>query len=128
MKLVKLQAMQRHTFESNPTIFGKILRGEIPAQVVYEDEHTLAFHDIAPKAATHVVIIPKQHLTGLQDATAADAALLGHLLVAANAIAAKLGVQSTGYRLITNAGPGAGQEVPHLHFHLLAGSPSLPGF
>lgn len=120
--------MQRHTLASNPTIFGKILRGEIPANVVYEDEHILAFNDIAPKAPTHVIIIPKQHLTGLQAATESDAQLLGHLLVAANQIAAKLGVQQSGYRLITNAGSGAGQEVPHLHFHLLAGAPNLPGF
>jgi len=120
--------MQRYTFEENPTVFGKILRGEIPATVVYEDEYILAFNDIAPKAATHVVIIPKQHVQGLQDATEADAALLGRLMVAANRIAEKLGVKEQGYRIITNAGEGAGQEVPHLHLHLLAGSPHLPGF
>ena len=117
----------RHSFESNPTIFGKILRGEIPSRKVYEDDLVYAFHDIAPKAETHVLIIPKQHLTGNQDATTGDEALLGHLLVTANTIAAQLGVKDSGYRLITNAGTGAGQEVPHLHFHLLAGS-SLPGF
>ena len=120
--------MQRYTFEENPTIFGKILRGEIPATVVYEDEHVLAFNDIAPKAATHIVIVPKQHMVGLQDATNADATLLGHLMVAANIIAEKVGVKQQGYRIITNAGQGAGQEVPHLHLHLLAGSPHLPGF
>lgn len=118
----------RHTLSDNPTIFGKILRGEIPCNKVYEDETVLAFHDIAPKAPVHVLIIPKQHLTGLQDAGPADAALLGQLLVTINKIAAQLGVQETGYRLITNAGTGAGQEVPHLHFHLLAGKPALPGF
>lgn len=118
----------RHTSEENPTIFGKILRGEIPAKVVYEDDLVLAFYDIAPKAPTHVVIIPKTHLVGLQDATDGDEALLGALMVAANKIAAQLGVQGTGYRIITNAGAGAGQEVPHLHLHLLAGAPNLPGF
>lgn len=118
----------RHTFESNPTIFGKILRKEIPATFIYEDDHVVAFPDIAPKAATHVLIIPKQHIESLQDVTDADAALMGHILVAANRIAGQLGVKTGGYRLITNAGSGAGQEVPHLHFHLLAGSPKLPGF
>jgi histidine triad (HIT) family protein len=120
----------RYTLEENPTIFGKILRREIPCTKVYEDEHVLAFNDIAPKAPVHVIIIPKAHLTGLQDATPVDAALLGNLLVAANAIAEKLGVKETGFRIISNAGKGAGQEVPHLHFHLLAnpsGAP-LPGF
>lgn len=117
----------RHTPDSNPTIFGKILRKEIPAKVVYEDDLVLAFHDIAPKAPIHVVIIPKTHLTGVQDAQAGDEALLGHLLVAANTIARQLSVNESGYRLITNAGKGAGQEVPHLHFHLLAGTSPLPG-
>lgn len=120
--------MTRHTLAQNPTVFGKILRKEIPANVVYEDDTVLAFHDIAPKAPTHIVIIPKQHLVGLQDAQESDTQLLGTLLVAATKIAAKLGVKDTGFRIITNAGSGAGQEVPHLHFHLLAGSPKLPGF
>lgn len=122
----------RYTVEENPTIFGKILRGEIPATLVYEDEHFVAFNDIHPKAATHVLIIPRQHIASLQEVTEADAALLGKLLVTANTIAEKLEVKEQGYRLITNAGSGAGQEVPHLHFHLLAGSPAtgtkLPGF
>lgn len=124
--------MTRYSLSDNPTVFGKILRGEIPATVVYEDEQVLAFNDIAPKAPIHVVIIPKQHLEGVQAATEADTALLGHLLVTANKIAAQLGVQASGYRLITNAGSGAGQEVPHLHLHLLANQPGttakLPGF
>lgn len=120
----------RHTFETNPTIFGKILRGEIPCRKVYEDDHVLAFHDIAPKAPIHVIIIPKIHLVGLQDATPDDATLLGHLLTASTTIAAQLGVLESGFRLITNAGKGAGQEVPHLHFHLLADprGAALPGF
>lgn len=117
----------RYSPSDNPTIFGKILRGEIPSQKVYEDALAYAFHDIAPKAEVHVLIIPKQHLEGNQDAQAGDEALLGHLLVVANKIAAQLGVQTSGYRIITNAGKGAGQEVPHLHLHLLAGK-SLPGF
>ena len=118
----------RYTPETNPTIFGKILRGEIPCNKVYEDEHILAFHDIHPKAPTHVLIVPKQHLEGVQDARPGDELLLGHLLVAANTIAQQLGVHQTGFRLIANCGSGAGQEVPHLHLHLLAGTPTLPGF
>lgn len=118
----------RHTPESNPTIFGKILREEIPCKKVYEDDLVLAFHDIAPRAPVHVIIIPKQHLTGNQDARVGDEALLGHLMVTANTIATLLGVNESGYRLITNAGKGAGQEVPHFHLHLLAGTYPLPGF
>ncbi len=110
----------RYSLAENPTVFGKILRGEIPCRKVYEDEHVLAFHDIAPKAPVHVVIIPKAHLVGLQEATADDATLLGQLLAATPHIAAALGVQHSGFRIISNAGVGAGQEVPHLHLHLLA--------
>lgn len=111
----------RHTPENNPTIFGKILRKEIPAKIVYEDDHVLAFHDIHPQAPVHVVIIPKQHLVGLHDARADDATALGHLMATIPAIAQAAGVLESGFRLITNAGPDAGQEVPHLHFHLLGG-------
>ncbi|PZP38725.1 MAG: histidine triad nucleotide-binding protein [Pseudomonas fluorescens] len=120
--------MKRYTEQDNPTIFGKILRGEIPCTKVYEDDLVLAFHDIAPKAPVHVIIIPKQHLEGNQSAVEGDEALLGHLMVTANTIATQLGVNESGYRLITNAGKGAGQEVPHLHLHLLAGTYPLPGF
>jgi len=120
------------TVAANPTIFGKILRGEIPCKKVYENEHVLAFEDIAPKAPIHILIIPKQHLTGLQAATPEHAPLLGHLLLAATTIAQQLGVHESGFRVITNAGAGAGQEVFHLHLHLLAnhrgGSGPLPGF
>lgn len=120
----------RYSFATNPTIFGKILRKEIPADVVYEDDKVLAFRDIAPKAPVHVLIIPKQHMECLRCMTAEDADIMMALTSAANKVAEKLGVKESGYRLITNAGAGAGQEVPHLHFHLLA-DPSgakLPGF
>jgi len=118
----------RYTFDENPTIFGKILRGEIPCTKVYEDDHVLAFHDIAPKAPVHVLVIPKAHLEGLQDAQETDTDLLGRLMVTANKIASQLGLKEQGYRLITNAGSGAGQEVPHLHLHILSGPNGLPGF
>lgn len=111
----------RHNRQSNPTIFGKIVRGEIPAKVVYETDDVLAFHDIHPLAPIHVVIIPKDHIASLQHVSTADEALLGKLLLAAHAVAQKLNVAETGFRLIANAGPDAGQEVPHLHFHLLGG-------
>jgi histidine triad (HIT) family protein len=120
------------TLAANPTIFGKILRGEIPCKKVFENEHVLAFEDIAPKAPIHILIIPKQHLTGLQAATPERATLLGHLLLATTTIAKQLGVIDSGFRVISNAGVGAGQEVFHLHLHLLANHPGqsspLPGF
>ena len=118
----------RYSFDDNPTIFGKILRGEIPCTKVYEDAEFLAFRDIAPKAPVHVLLIPKAHLEGLQDAGDGDAALLGRLMVTANKIASELGLKEQGYRVITNAGVGAGQEVPHLHLHILSGAGGLPGF
>jgi histidine triad (HIT) family protein len=122
----------RYSYDENPTIFGKILRNEIPCTKVYEDDVVLAFHDIAPKAPIHVVVVPKQHLVGLQATTDADAALLGQIMARLNTIAEKLGVAQSGYRVVTNAGENAGQSVPHLHFHILANKPGavahLPGF
>lgn len=112
---------QRYDLLENPTVFGKILRGEIPAEVVYEDDHVLAFNDISPQAPVHVVLIPKQHMTCLRCAEAGDADLLAHMLLTVNVIADKLGLKEGGYRLITNAGEDGGQEVPHLHFHILGG-------
>lgn len=111
----------RHSFEANPTVFGKILRGEIPCNKVYEDEFVLAFHDIAPQAPVHVVVIPKAHVVGLQGVEDGDAAMLGRLMVAIPKVAAAVGVLETGFRVITNAGAHGGQEVPHLHLHLLGG-------
>ena len=111
----------RYSLHDNPTVFGKILRHEIPANIVYENEHVLAFHSIHPQAPVHIIIIPKQHLTGLQDAQPADTNLLGHLLTAVPEIAKTVGVLERGFRIISNAGPDAGQEVPHLHLHLLGG-------
>lgn len=112
------------------TIFTKIINKEIPAHIVYEDDLALAFHDIAPKAKVHVLIIPKKPLERVSDATEVDQALLGHLLLVCNRVAEKLNVSASGYRLITNNGKDAGQEVDHLHIHLLAGEtlgPHLSG-
>lgn len=102
------------------TIFKKILDREIPAKIVYEDDECLAFEDINPQAPTHVVVIPKKEIISLDDLDEADERLVGHLLVAIKSIAAGLGL-SDGYRVVTNCGRAAGQEVMHLHFHVLGG-------
>ena len=104
------------------TLFGKILRRELPADIVYEDELCLAFRDINPQAPTHVLLIPKQEIARLSDAGAGDQALLGHLLLAANKVARQLGIEDA-YRLVVNNGAAAGQSVFHLHLHILAGRP-----
>ena len=102
------------------TIFKRIIDREIPAKIVYEDEHCLAFEDIHPVAPTHLVVIPKREIVSVDDISEADEQVVGHLFVAIRAIAAQLGLED-GYRVVTNCGRDAGQEVLHLHFHLLAG-------
>lgn len=103
-------------------LFCKIIRGEIPSKKVFEDEHTFAFEDISPKAPTHVLIIPKQHLAGLKEADPADAEIIGRCHLAAAQIARQRKIEN-GYRTVLNVGPGAGQSVFHLHVHLLGGRP-----
>jgi histidine triad (HIT) family protein len=102
------------------TIFKRIIDREIPADIVYEDDLCLAFNDVNPQAPTHLLVIPKKEITSVDDIDAEDEALIGHLFVVARKIAADLGLGS-GYRVVTNCGPDAGQEVLHLHFHILAG-------
>jgi histidine triad (HIT) family protein len=102
------------------TVFKKIIDREIAAKIVYEDELCLAFEDIAPQAPVHLVLIPKQEVVSLDDLSEEDRDLAGHLLLAIGRIAAQLGL-SAGYRVVTNCGRQAGQEVMHLHLHLLAG-------
>ena len=102
------------------TLFGKIIRREIPADIVYEDDLCLAFRDINPQAPTHVLVIPKKEMAMLSDAGADDQALLGHLMLAAGRIACSLGVADA-FRLVVNNGADAGQSVFHLHLHILAG-------
>lgn len=111
--------------ESN--IFARILRGEIPSKTVYEDEHALAFHDIAPQAPTHILVIPKGAYVSWDDfsARASDAEIAGFVR-AVGAVARAAGAVAPGYRLLANAGPDAGQEVPHLHVHIFAGRPLGP--
>ena len=103
------------------TIFGKIIRKEIPARIVFENEHVLAFHDVAPQAPTHILIIPKKPLPNLGAASSDDQQLLGELLLTAAKIAKEQGLAQEGYRTVINTGSGAGQTVFHLHLHLLGG-------
>jgi len=102
------------------TIFSKVIRREIPADIVYEDELCLAFRDINPQAPTHVLLIPKKEIDSLSSASGADQALLGHLMLAAAKVARQLGVGDA-FRLVVNNGAEAGQSVFHLHLHILAG-------
>ena len=102
------------------TVFKKIIDREIPAKIVYEDDLCLAFEDINPQAPTHLIVIPKKEISSVDDLTEEDGALVGHLFAAIRKIAAELGL-SGGYRVVTNCGRDAGQEVMHLHFHVLAG-------
>ncbi len=105
----------------NDCIFCKILKGEIPSKKVYEDDLVYAFHDIAPAAPVHILIIPKNHIASLNEAAPEHQALLGHILLTAKKLAKELGVSEDGYRIVNNCGKNAGQTVFHLHFHLLAG-------
>lgn len=105
---------------SEPTIFDRILAGEIPADVVYEDDRALAFRDIAPVAPVHVLVIPKRRIVAIGEAEDADAELLGHLLVVARKVAELEGVGDA-FRVVTNSGADAGQSVFHLHLHVIGG-------
>jgi histidine triad (HIT) family protein len=102
------------------TVFARIIRGEIPARIEHDDDLCLAFHDVAPQAPVHVLVIPKRPLESLTGVTVDDTALLGHLVVVATQLARRLGLES-GYRLVVNCGPDGGQSVDHLHMHLLGG-------
>src|SRR6185437_15935327 len=102
-----------------PTLFEKIIARQIPADIVYEDDLVLAFRDIKPHAPVHVLIVPKKVIPRIAEAQPADEEILGHLLLKAAEVAAKLGLKTTGYRLVINNGPHAGESVPHLHCHIL---------
>lgn len=103
------------------TLFGKIIRREIPADIVYEDDDVLAFRDINPQAPVHVLFIPKRAIATLNDATERDGELIGKLVLAASAWAKKQGLADDGYRLVMNCNTHGGQTVFHIHVHLLAG-------
>ena len=105
------------------TLFEKIAARQIPADIIYEDDLVLAVCDIAPKAPTHVLIVPKKPIARISAAKPEDEKVLGHLLLKAAEVAVKLGLDKTGYRLVINNGPDAGESVPHLHCHILGGRP-----
>jgi len=104
------------------TIFGKIIRKEIPANIVYEDDFALAFKDINPQAPTHILVIPKKPIPCLDEAIPEDQALLGHLLLTVKKVAQEAGL-TNGYRVVCNNGVDGGQTVDHLHFHILGDRP-----
>jgi histidine triad (HIT) family protein len=103
------------------TLFEKIVARELPATLIYEDDRVVAFRDIKPQAPTHVLIIPKKPIPRIAEARPEDQSLLGHLLLKAAEVARQLGLAETGYRLVFNNGPDAGEAVPHLHCHIIGG-------
>ncbi len=104
-------------------VFCRIAAGEIPADFVHQDDLVVAFHDITPKAPTHILLMPREHIVAAADLTDAHGTMLGRLFAAAAKLARDTGIAESGFRLVTNSGKGAGQSVPHLHFHLLGGRP-----
>ena len=103
-------------------LFCKIIKGEIPSQKVYEDEEILAFKDINPAAPVHILVIPKKHIDSIAKMEKEDEVLVGKIYTVINKIAEEQGVKEDGFRVIVNCGKNGGQEVMHLHFHLLAGT------
>ena len=103
------------------TIFKRIIDKEIPADIVHEDDLCLAFHDVAPAAPFHVLVIPKKEVVNVAALTEQDAALAGHLLLTVGKVARQLGLEEGGYRVVANCGSDGGQTVNHLHFHILGG-------
>jgi histidine triad (HIT) family protein len=102
-------------------LFCNIAARTTPAQIVFENDHVVAFTDIRPVAPAHALVIPKKHIVGVHDATPTDALALGQVLLAARDVAEQLGLAESGYRLVINQGPDAGQSVLHLHCHVLGG-------
>ncbi len=101
-------------------IFCKIAAGQIPAKKIHEDDELIAFHDIAPWAPVHILIVPKAHIASMEQVADADAALLGRMMTLSSRLMRELGI-SNGYRHVINTGPDGGQEVPHLHMHVMGG-------
>jgi len=102
-------------------IFCAIVEGSIPGDMVYEDDEVVAFKDINPKAPVHVLIVPRRHVRSVNELTEDDAGLVGHICLVARRLVEELGVAESGYRIVSNNGPDGGQEVDHLHVHLLGG-------
>ncbi|MGB1612054.1 MAG: HIT domain-containing protein [Arenicellales bacterium] len=108
------------------TLFSKIVKRELPAEIVFQDERVTAFRDIAPQAPTHILIVPNKIIPTVNDVSEDDEATLGHLFIVARLIAQSEGIDEDGYRLLINCGRHANQEVFHLHMHLLGGEPLGP--
>ncbi|MDQ1363273.1 MAG: histidine triad family protein [Pseudomonadota bacterium] len=104
-------------------IFCKIAKGEIPSNVVFQNDDVLAFRDLNPQAPTHILVIPKKHIATTNDITPADEALIGKMLLAAKQVAKDEGIAESGYRTVMNCNRGAGQTVFHIHLHVLGGRP-----
>jgi len=104
-------------------VFCKIAAGEIPCRQVYADDELIAFHDISPQAPTHILVIPRKHISNMNETTPEDQAVLGAMMLRASQIAAEAGLAETGYRLALNTGPDAKQSVFHIHLHILGGRP-----
>ena len=106
----------------NPTcVFCRIIGGDETVSIIHEDEEVIAFRDLSPQAPVHLLLIPRRHIASAKELTAGDGPLLGRLFEVAAQLARRKGVAESGFRLVTNSGPGAGQSVEHLHFHLLGG-------
>jgi histidine triad (HIT) family protein len=101
------------------TIFEKIIAREIPAKIIWEDDEAIAFHDVNPQAPVHILIVPKKVIPRLASASEGDSKMIGKLLLVAGKLAKEFGIEKSGYRVVINSGPDAGESVPHLHVHLL---------
>ena len=102
-------------------IFCRIISGDIPSDILYQDEQVVAFRDINPKAPVHLLLVPREHIESVAELSEDEASIMGHLVAVANRLAREAGISDKGYRLVVNSGPEGGQEVPHLHLHLLGG-------
>jgi histidine triad (HIT) family protein len=109
-----------------PTLFERIIRRELPAQIVHQDERVTAFRDIHPRAPTHILIVPNKPIPTSNDIADEDESLIGHMFIVARDLAKQEGIAARGYRLIINCNQDGGQEVYHLHVHLLGGAPLGP--
>ena len=107
-------------------IFCQIVAGKVPSEILYRDEEVIAFRDINPQAPTHLVIIPKRHILSLAHLSEAESPLIGHMVNIANQLAKREGISESGYRLAISCGEQGGQEVPHLHMHLVGGRQLAP--
>jgi len=107
-------------------IFCQIVAGKMPSEILYQDEEVIAFHDINPQAPTHLLIIPKRHIPSLAHLSEAESPLIGHMVNIANQLAKREGISESGYRLAISCGEQGGQEVPHLHMHLVGGRQLAP--